>query len=87
MVFLLSQVGSNATFRLTGSDGSVDNITFAGADGLTVENTDANTITFRAPNISTQLYTDEKAQMLSLRCLPMAHIQTSHLHMMMLIIH
>ena len=54
--------GSNATFRLTGSDGSVDNITFAGADGLTVENTDANTITFRAPNISTQLYTDEKAQ-------------------------
>ena len=57
-----SGAGSNATFRLTGSDGSVDNITFAGADGLTVENTDANTITFRAPNISTQLYTDEKAQ-------------------------
>jgi len=54
--------GSNATFRLTGSDGSVDNVTFAGADGLTIENTDANTITFRAPNISTQLYTDEKAQ-------------------------
>ena len=57
-----SGAGSNATFRLTGSDGSADNITFAGADGLTVENTDANTITFRAPNISTQLYTDEKAQ-------------------------
>ena len=57
-----SGAGSNATFRLTGSDGSVDNVTFAGADGLTVENTDANTITFRAPNISTQLYTDEKAQ-------------------------
>ncbi len=54
--------GTNATFRLTGSDGSVDNVTFAGADGLVVENTDANTITFRAPNISTQLYTDEKAQ-------------------------
>jgi len=54
--------GTNATFRLTGSDGSVDNITFAGADGLVVENTDADTITFRAPNISTQLYTDEKAQ-------------------------
>ena len=54
--------GSNATFRLTGSDGSVDNVTFAGADGLTIENTDANTITFRAPNISPQLYTDEKAQ-------------------------
>ena len=57
-----SASGSNATFRLTGSDGVLDNITFAGADGLTVENTDANTITFRAPNISTQLYTDEKAQ-------------------------
>ena len=54
--------GSNATFRLTGSDGVQDDITFAGADGLTVENTDANTITFRAPNISSQLYTDEQAQ-------------------------
>lgn len=54
--------GSNATFRLTGSDGSTDNITFAGADGLTVENTDANTITFRAPDITAQLYTDERAQ-------------------------
>ena len=54
--------GSNATLRLTASDGTLDNITFAGADGLVVENTDANTITFRAPNISTQLYTDEKAQ-------------------------
>ena len=57
-----SGAGSNATFRLTGSDGSVDNVTFAGADGLTVENTDANTITFRAPDISSQVYTDEKAQ-------------------------
>ena len=54
--------GANATFRLTGSDGVLDDITFAGADGLTVENTDTNTITFRAPDISTQLYTDEKAQ-------------------------
>ena len=54
--------GANATLRLTGSDGALDNITFAGADGLTVENTDANTITFRAPNISSQLYTDEQAQ-------------------------
>jgi len=54
--------GANATLRLTGSDGVLDNITFAGADGLTVENTDANTITFRAPNISSQLYTDEQAQ-------------------------
>ena len=54
--------GSNATFRLTDSEGVTDEITFAGADGLTVENTDANTITFRAPDITTQLYTDEKAQ-------------------------
>lgn len=54
--------GSNATLRLTASDGTLDNITFAGADGLVVENTDANTITFRAPNISSQFYTDEKAQ-------------------------
>ena len=54
--------GSNATFRLTGSDSVQDDITFAGADGITVENTDANTITFRGPDISSQLYTDEKAQ-------------------------
>ena len=54
--------GANATFRLTDSEGVTDEITFAGADGLTVENTDANTITFRAPDISTQLYTDEQAQ-------------------------
>ena len=54
--------GSNATFRLTDSEGVTDDITFAGADGVTVENTDANTITFRGPDISSQLYTDEKAQ-------------------------
>ena len=54
--------GSNATFRLTASDGTLDNITFAGVDGITVENTDADTITFRGPDISSQLYTDEKAQ-------------------------
>jgi len=54
--------GSNATLRLGRSDGVNDNITFAGADGLIVENTDANTITFRAPNISSLLYTDEQAQ-------------------------
>ena len=54
--------GSNAIFRLTASDGTLDNITFAGVDGITVENTDANTITFRGPDISSQLYTDEKAQ-------------------------
>ena len=54
--------GANATFRLTDSEGVLDEITFAGADGLLVENTDANTITFRAPDITTQLYTDERAQ-------------------------
>lgn len=54
--------GSNATLRLTDSEGVLDDVTFAGADGLIVENTDANTITFRAPDITTQLYTDEKAQ-------------------------
>ena len=54
--------GANATFRLTDSEGVLDEITFAGADGLTVENTDANTITFRAPDISAQFYTDEQAQ-------------------------
>ena len=54
--------GANATFRLTDSEGVLDEITFAGADGLTIENTDANTITFRAPDISAQFYTDEQAQ-------------------------
>ena len=54
--------GANATLRLTGSDASTDNITFAGVDGITVENTDANTITFRGPDITSQLYTDERAR-------------------------
>ena len=54
--------GSNATLRLGRSDGTNDDIVFAGADGLLVENTDANTITFRAPDITAQLYTDERAQ-------------------------
>jgi len=54
--------GSNATFRLTDSEGVTDDIIFAGADGLVVENTDANTFTFRAPDISSQFYTDEEAQ-------------------------
>ena len=54
--------GANATFRLTDSENVLDEITFAGADGLTVEYTDANTITFRSPDISAQFYTDEQAQ-------------------------
>jgi hypothetical protein len=54
--------GSNAKLRLSRSDGTNDDIIFAGADGLTVERTDANTITFRAPDITSQLYTNEQAQ-------------------------
>jgi len=54
--------GSNAKFRLLRSDGTNDDIVFAGADGLTVERTDASTITFRAPDITELLYTNEQAQ-------------------------
>jgi len=54
--------GSNAKLRLSRSDGTNDDIIFAGADGLAVERTDANTITFRAPDITSQLYTNEQAQ-------------------------
>ena len=54
--------GANSTLRLTDSQGVLDDVVFAGADGLVVENTDANTITFRAPDISSQFYTDEEAQ-------------------------
>ncbi len=54
--------GANSILRLTDSQGVLDDVVFAGADGLTVENTDANTITFRAPDISSQFYTDEEAQ-------------------------
>jgi hypothetical protein len=54
--------GANATFRLTDSESVIDEVTFAGADGLTVERTDASTITFRSPDISAQFYTDEEAQ-------------------------
>lgn len=54
--------GTNATLRLTGSDESEDDITLAGADGISVERTDDSTITFRyAPAEGTQ-YTDEMAQ-------------------------
>ena len=54
--------GANSTLRLTDSQGVLDDVVFAGVDGITIENTDANTITFRGPNITSQLYTDEKAQ-------------------------
>ena len=54
--------GANATLRLTDSESVIDEVTFAGADGLTIERTDASTITFRSPDISAQFYTDEEAQ-------------------------
>ena len=54
--------GTNAKFRLSRSDGTNDDITFVGADGLSVERTDANTITFRAPETVVTQYTDEMAQ-------------------------
>ena len=48
---------------LTDNAGVTDEITFAGADGLTVEYTDANTLTFRAPSSgSGGSFTSEDAQ-------------------------
>ena len=48
---------------LTDNAGATDGIKFAGADGLLVERTDANTITFRAPSgASGGTYTAEDAQ-------------------------
>jgi len=41
---------ANSKLILTDNAGTTDEITFAGADGLTVEYTDANTLTFRAPS-------------------------------------
>lgn len=63
--------GNNVKLRLTGRNhdttGTVtttvtDDITFAGADGLLVERTDENTITFRAPSLSVTQYTDAQAK-------------------------
>jgi hypothetical protein len=54
---------ADSTLRLTDNAGTTDEITFAGADGLLVERTDANTITFRAPSgASGGSYTTEDAQ-------------------------
>ena len=54
---------ADSILRLTDNAGATDDITFAGADGLTVERTDANTITFRAPSGgSGGTYTAEDAQ-------------------------
>jgi hypothetical protein len=44
-----TSVGNSVKLRLTGSDSSTDDIMFIGADGLTIERTDNQTITFRAP--------------------------------------
>ena len=53
---------TNSALRLTDNAGSTDEIVFAGADGLIVERTDANTLTFRAPSGSTGDFTSEDAQ-------------------------
>ena len=54
---------ADSVLRLTDNAGTADNITFAGADGLLVERTDANTLTFRAPSgASGGSYTTEDAQ-------------------------
>ena len=54
--------GTNSKLRLTGSDGSTDDVTFAGADGISVERTTDSVITIRyAPAAGTE-YTDEDAQ-------------------------
>ena len=54
---------ADSKLTLTDSDGTTDEITFAGADGLLVERTDANTLTFRAPSGSGGAsYTAEEAQ-------------------------
>ena len=54
---------ASSKLTLTDNAGTTDDITFAGADGLVVERTDANTLTFRAPSgASGGSYTTEDAQ-------------------------
>ena len=54
---------ADTLFVLTDNAGAPDGFKFAGADGLLVERTDANTITFRAPSgASGGTYTAEDAQ-------------------------
>ncbi len=53
---------SNSALRLTDNADNTDEIVFAGADGLIVERTDANTLTFRAPSGSSGSFTTEDAQ-------------------------
>ena len=56
--------GTSSTFRLTGTGdvAGTDDITFAGADGLTVERTDANTLTFRQGSSSGGGYNEDDAK-------------------------
>ena len=56
--------GTSSKFRLTGSGdvAGIDDITFAGADGITVERTDANTLTFRQGAGGGGSYTDNDAK-------------------------
>jgi plastocyanin len=53
---------SNSALRLTDNANNNDEIIFAGADGLTIERTDANTLTFRAPSGSSGNFNAEDAQ-------------------------
>ncbi len=56
--------GTSSKFRLTGTGdvAGTDDITFAGADGITVERTDANTLTFRQGSGGGGSYSDNDAK-------------------------
>ena len=56
--------GTSSTFRLTGTGdvAGTDDITFAGAGGLSVERTDANTLTFRQSASGSGGYNDDDAK-------------------------
>ncbi len=56
--------GTSSKFRLTGTGdvAGTDDITFAGADGITVERTDANTLTFRQGAGGGGSYSDNDAK-------------------------
>ena len=56
--------GTSSKFRLTGTGdvAGTDDITFAGADGITVERTDANTLTFRQGAGGGRSYSDNDAK-------------------------
>ena len=56
--------GTSSKFRLTGTGdvAGVDDIEFRGADGITVERTDANTLTFRQGAGAGGTYTDNDAK-------------------------